>query len=142
MDDFYLYLYCGDSLATQVNNHAGDFVVVLPRTYRLNGRWECALVELTLKPQTEQRSDRLYVCTDLIDESYLRDTFLPILRTILPTDEDVIDIEFGTPHYMSIHRNELDRVRIFIRGDRLQPCRFKIDHLYCTLHFRKREWDR
>ena len=31
MEEFYLYLYCGDSLSTHVNNHAGD----LPKTYLL-----------------------------------------------------------------------------------------------------------
>ena len=29
----YLYLYCGDSLATHTDIHAGDFVVDLPKTY-------------------------------------------------------------------------------------------------------------
>jgi hypothetical protein len=39
-----------------VNNHAGDFVVDLPKTYLLEGRWDCALTELTLHPQTRQES--------------------------------------------------------------------------------------
>jgi hypothetical protein len=62
MEEFYLYLYCGDSLSTHVKNHAGDFVVDFPKTYLLEGLWECALTELTLHPQTELRTERLYLC--------------------------------------------------------------------------------
>ena len=53
-----------------MNNHAGDFVVDLPKTYLLEGSWECALTELTLHPQTERRTERLYLCSDLVQEKY------------------------------------------------------------------------
>ena len=93
MEEFYLYLYCGDSLSTHVN--AGDFVVDLPRTYLLEGRWECALTELTLHPQTERRTERLCLCSDLVQDSYLKNTFLPVLRSVDPTQEGMLDLEFG-----------------------------------------------
>jgi hypothetical protein len=38
-------------------------------TYLLEGRWDCALTELTLHPQTKQRAERLYLCSDLVQDS-------------------------------------------------------------------------
>ena len=137
MEEFYLYLYCEDLLSTHVNNHAGDFVVDLPKTYLLEGRWECALTELTLHPQKKRRPERLYLCFDLVQDSYLKNTFLPVLRSVDPTSEGTLDLEFRRPYYTRMRQMELNRVRIFIRDDRLQPCRFKLDRLYCTLHLRK-----
>ena len=120
MEEFYLYLYCGESISTHVNNHPGDFVVDLPKTYLLEGRWECALTELTLHPQTERRTERLYLCSDLVQDSYLKNTFLPVLRSVDPTQEGTLDLEFGRPYYTRMRQMELNRVRIFIRDDRLQ----------------------
>ena len=54
--------------------------------------------------------------------------------------EGTLDLEFGRPYYTRVRQVELNRVRIFIKDDRLQPCRFKIDRLYCTLNLRKRRW--
>ena len=102
IEEFYLYLYCGDSLSTHVNNHAGDFVVDLPKTYLLEGRWDCALTELTLHPQTKQRAKRLYLCSDLVQDSYLKNTFLPVLRSVDQTQEGTLDLEFGRPYYTRI----------------------------------------
>ena len=88
MEELYLYLYCGDSLSTHVKNEAGDFVVDLPKTYLLERRWKCALTELSLQPQKERRTERIYLCSDLVQDSYLKNTFLPVLRTVDPTQED------------------------------------------------------
>ena len=133
MDDFYLYLHCGDSLAAHTDNHAGDFVVDLPKTYKLDGHWGCALTVIAMSTHTEQKTDRLYVCSNLIKESYVKDTFLPMLRSVPTTNEETLDLEFSTPYYTPIRHRGLNRVRIFMRGDRLNPCRFKLNRLYCTL---------
>ncbi|VDH91738.1 Hypothetical predicted protein [Mytilus galloprovincialis] len=53
MEDFYLHLFSGDSLSTHADNHAGDFVVDLPKRFLLEGTWECALTELALPSQPE-----------------------------------------------------------------------------------------
>lgn len=139
MDEFYLYLYCGDSLKTQVDNHAGNFVVDLPKTYQMPGDWECALTELSTPTLTEEPSNRLYICTDIVEESHVRNSFLPVLRSI-GSREEYFDLDFVRPYYFKVRFEDMNRLRMFIRGDDLQPLRFKVDHLYCTLHFRKRRW--
>lgn len=139
MDDFYLHLYCGDSLVTHVNNHAGDFIVDLPRSYRLQGQWECALTEMTFVSQFERMTHRVYVCCDLVDQSYVKETSLPLLRSIDIDADEKVDLIFNPAYYLKINRQDLNRIQIFIRDDALNPCRFKIERLYCTIHFR-RKW--
>ena len=136
MNDFYLHLSSGDSLATHVNNHAGDFLVDLPRTYVLEGQWECALMEVTFLSDLEKSTKRIYVCCDLVDQSYVRGTSLPILRPIDIIENEKVDLVFNPPYYLRIHHQTFSRIRISIRDENLHPCRFKIDRLYCTLHFR------
>jgi hypothetical protein len=82
MENVYLFLASDHSLLTHVNNTAGDVVVELPRRYRLDGSWECAISEITFVSEFEQLTDRIYVCADMIDDSYVRRTTLPILRSI------------------------------------------------------------
>lgn len=138
MDEFYLFLYCGDSISTYVNNHSGDFVVNLPKRFLLEGSWECALTEITMPSHLERQSHRIYVCTDIVEESYARDSLLPLLRATEPLEEGTL--EFVKPYYVKLRQSELHRVRVFIRDDRLEPCRFKLDRLYCTIHLRRRKW--
>lgn len=138
MDNFYLHLYCGDSLTTHVNNRATDFVVDLPRTYVLNSEWECALTEIAFVPSFERITRRIYICSDVIEQSYVRNTSLPVLRSIPVSDNENTDLVFNPLFYFKIQRQDMSRVQIFIRDDQLQPCRFKSDQLYCTLHFRQK----
>jgi hypothetical protein len=58
MDDFYLHLHCGDSLVTHTDNHAGDFVVDLPKTYQLDGHWGCALTEIAMSIHGQNSTER------------------------------------------------------------------------------------
>ena len=138
MDNFYLFLASDDSLLTHFNNTAGDFVVELPRRYRLDGSWECAISEITCVSEFEQLTHRIYVCADVIDDSYVRVTTLPVLRSIDVDTDAEVDLSFNPLCYIKVQTGELRRTRIFIRDRNLKSSRFKFDRLYCTLHFRQR----
>lgn len=140
MEHFYLHLSCEDSRTRYRENHAAEFIVDLPKTYYMEGEWECALTEMSLFSKTEEESLRLYVCCDMVEESYARNTLVPVLRSLAVT-QNFTDIELSQPYYLKIRQSRVNRVRMFIRGEDLQPVRFKIDHLYCTLHCR-RKWVR
>ena len=130
MDNVYLYLVSDDSLLTHVNNTDGDFVVKLPRRYRLDGSCECAISEIMCLSEFEQLKDRIYVCADVIDDSYVRGTTLPVLRSIDVDTDTKVDISFNPICYIKVQTDEFRRIRIFSR--------FKFDRLYCTFHFRQR----
>lgn len=138
MDNFYLFLASDDSILTHVNNTAGDFVVELPRRYRLDGTWEYSSWEITFVSEFEQLTDRIYVCADVIEDSYVRGTTLPVLRSIEIDTDTKIDLSFNPLCYIKVQTDELRRIQIFIRDRNLKPSRFKFDRLYCSLHFRQR----
>jgi len=101
MEHFYLFRGSADSLHTHVNNKAGDFVVDLPRTYRLDGHWECALTEATFVCDLEQLTDRLYFCSDVIEDSYVKGTALPVLRSVDVDSNTKLDIFFNPLYYLT-----------------------------------------
>ena len=136
MDNFHLILASDDSLLTHVNNTAGEFVVELPRIYRLDGSSECAISEITFVYEFEQLTDRIYVCADVIDDSYVRGTTLTVLRSIDVDTDTKVDLSFNALCYITVQTDELRRIRIFIRDRNLKVSRFKFDRLYCALHFR------
>lgn len=138
MDNFYVHLYCWDSITTHVDNHAGQFVIDLPKTFLFDGHWECAITEINFKSDFERPTGRIYVCCDLIEQSYVRNTTLGVLRSVPIQDDEQTDLVFNPLFYMKILRQDMNRIQIFIRDEELNPCRFKSGGLYCTLHFRKR----
>ena len=138
MDDFYLHLHCADSLLSHVDNHAGEFTVDLPRRFHPNGQWGCGLTEITFVSDFEKLTHRIYVCSNLVEDSYAKGTSLPILRSIDVEAEEKVDLILNPVFYIKVRREELSRLQIFIRDDTLGPSRFKIDRLFCTLHFRRR----
>ena len=104
MDNVHLFLASNDSLLTHVNNTAGDFVVVLPRRYRLDGTWECTISEITFFSEFEQLTDRIYVYADMIDDSYVRGTTLPVLRSIDVDADTMVDISFNPLFYIKVQQ--------------------------------------
>lgn len=134
MDEFCLFLNSGDSLTAHANNNLGDFVIDLPRIFKLQDRWECALVELTFFPDFEASTKPIYVCSGLTEDSCVMNTLIPVLRSVDIFDEDKTYLIFHPPFYFDTKRDELRRLRIFIRDDQLRPCRLKNDCLFCTLH--------
>ena len=101
--------------------------------YLLERQWECALTEIALSTYSEQKTALIYVCLDIVEESYMKETFLPILRSLLTSEEDTVDLEFNTAYYMRLRHQDLNRVRIFIRDDRWIPAFSR--SIDCTARF-------
>ena len=72
MDDFYLHLNCADSLLSHVDNHAVYFN--LPRRFLLSGQWECGFPDMSFVSDFEKLAHRIYVCWNLVEDSYVKGT--------------------------------------------------------------------
>ena len=76
--EFYLYLNPSGSSHT-----LSDFVVVDPPELRnLKGSWECALVELSMECNFTPKRDRLYLCGDFLDVTFVNQDRIQLLRNI------------------------------------------------------------
>ena len=72
----YLYVSSDDSLDLNTSNNAYDFTVNLPKS--ITGDFVIALGEITYTSHEED----LYVFCDLCEDSYIKNTSLPILRSV------------------------------------------------------------
>lgn len=132
----YLYLTSEDSKETHPENNSFDFTVELPRSLTLEGDWECSLKELGFSNQI--KSDFLYICSDICEESLACDTVYPILRVIYNDQKRKWKaLTFQDPFYIKLRRQNVSRIRIFIRGRRLEPLVTENTLLKCTVHLRK-----
>ena len=139
MTDFYVYLSSKDSLDLRKNNNPSDFWIQFNKTYTLDGHWVCALKQVTLTCNFTSRAKRLYLCCDIVKESYVRNRTVPVLRNIeienrykkIKTDTFEDDI------YLPVNVSHLSSIRLFILDEELQPVTFDTNDLHCVLHFKQ-----
>lgn len=124
----HLFLASSDSSAFFPFNRTCDFQVELPEVLYLNGNWTCSLTQIGFKDEIAQ--DIIVMC-DLCEGSFIRDTRLPVLRYIPQTSQKSFD--FVEPHSFTVSRDEVKRLRVFIRtGELLEPS-FIQNPVTCTL---------
>ena len=131
--EHYLFLNSVDSEKQHPDNTFADFTVELPRTYLLDGVWECYLREV----ETDVKEDFFYVCTNICQESYVENTLFPVLRAVTKSKSTTKYYSFDDPFYFKLTVDTVNRVRIFIRGRGLRPISSSGSVLRCTLHIRK-----
>jgi hypothetical protein len=67
--------------------------------YVLDETWEWALLEVTFVPKLTTLTRGIYVCCDFVDNSYVRDSYIPVLQSLSVLNEDVTDVTFENPIY-------------------------------------------
>ena len=144
MEEHYMFLSSRDSLEFFPENKAHSFEVKLPGTLKLEGRWKCALTELVYVPQfTGERPKQIYVCCDLVQDSYVADSMLPIMRKVaVPTAIGTrTSLTFPQNYYFPLARNEIQYINVYVKDHNLNAPEFSQEPLSCTLHL-VREWNR
>ena len=71
MTEFYLFLSSRDSIYRK-----NGFWIEFPKPYLLEGNWTCALTEITLTCDFKPRSQRIYLCSDIVQESYVHNALI------------------------------------------------------------------
>ena len=141
MKDHYMYLHSRDSLALYPKNSPGECWIQLPKRYTLEGQWSCALIDVSLDCDFTPRSNRLYLCCDIVEDSYVRGTSLPVLRNIeVNVRYKKLKTElFPHPLYIPVKRTQLHLVKLYLLDNQLNPVNFKENDLHCVLHL-KQTW--
>ena len=139
MTDFYLYLTSKDCQNIRKNNNPSDFYIQFPKSYTLEGRWTCALTEISLTCDFTPQSKRLYLCCDLVEQTYVRNTQISILRNIeVGTRYKKLQaVEYTHPIYVPVAANHFNTLNLYLRDEDLYPVEFKSNDLHCVLHFKK-----
>ena len=136
MDHIFLFVSSKDCKTIFPGNNPAGFTVQLPRLLNLKGNWICALTEIYLDNKIVGTPKQVTVSTDLIEESYIRDTQLPVLRRIpVETNKD-IEFTFSNPYYLKVVQNQVHRIHLNLRDRDLQPIQFSSGELSCVLHLK------
>lgn len=132
LKEHHLFLSSTDSLAFFPNNKAIDFHVEFSEALNLSGRWTCALTQIAFKD--ELVSDIVVLC-DICESSYINNTRLPVLRVIPQSNSNVFI--FTQPFRLNISRDEIKRLRLYIRTTTLEEPLFLSQPVTCSLHLRR-----
>ena len=130
--EHYLFLTSTDSSAYFPFNSTCDFQVELPEALFLRGNWTCAALQVAFK---DEIADDIIVFCDLCESSFIQDTRLPVLRVIPQSSQK--NFEFKEPQRLNVSRDEVKRLRIFIRTLDLKEPSFVNRPVSCTLHLRR-----
>lgn len=140
--EYYLHLSSQDSKDLFPGNTASDFKVKIPSTLTLAGVWKCALTQISFVTDfAGERPKDIYICSDLIEDSYGSDSFMPILRKIpIPSSglTKVVHV-FPQNYYVTLSRDQLQNIHIYVRTQEMQQTSFNVEPLSCTLHLRRCE---
>lgn len=139
---FFLFLNSQDSAVFHSTNTADDFTISLPKPYIMEGIWECALFEMSVSLRNDVSTSRIHICTDVVEDSYVSNTMLPILRVVtLRPGRDFVELTYQRPFYFDVCKQEIGRIRLFIRDEQLHPLHSNLRYFTCVLGFRKkRSW--
>ena len=138
MAGFYLFLSCQDSLDEHTNNNTSDFRIQLPKTYSLEGQWLCALKQVSFASDFKPKTRRLYLCSDIVEESYVRNTSAPVVRNIeiYNKSKKYLTENFEVDTYLPVNVTHMTSVRLYLRDSDLKPVQFDFNDLHCVLHFK------
>ena len=134
---FYLYLNPSGSSHT-----FSDFVVVDPPELRnLKESWECALVELSMGCNFTPKSERLNLCGDLLDMSFVNQDRIQLLRNIeIRGKYKKYFTERYLDHiYVPVILGSKSYIRFTMVDEELQKVDFTSNKFHIVLHFKRKE---
>ena len=139
MTEFYLFLSSRDSVYGK-----NGFWIEFPKPYLLEGHWTCALIEITLTCDFKPRSQRIYLCSGIVQESYIHNALIEIVRNVeIGTRYKKVNFESYTkPIYVPVKVSTLDRIRLVFKDENLQPLELNSNDLHCVLHFKRDGYSR
>jgi len=138
--DCFFYLSSDFSKKSFGSNSTNFFVNNLKKSYVLKGEWECCLYEAQFNSNFSVNTDQcIYLCCDLVKNSFVADSYKPVLRRI-----DIQDISSGQrltlkylPYYVDVINTNFNEIAISLLDKNLKPCTLTTP-LLCLLHFRKK----
>lgn len=142
--EFYLFVSSSDSIQTATGNVYHDFTVTLPKIINLPNKslsgdilkWGVALCDIyTHGVQFSNRYFNIAVMSDIIEQSYLKGRYAPVLR-ILP-GEEAAGTSLHSTYHIELSTSSLSSIRVFLveLSGKTLPLHTSSSVLSCTLHF-------
>ena len=115
---------------------SGDTTLELPVPLNVDG-YVCGIIEMSGKI-TQYKGD-LFLCSDVCEESLVRDTVMPVLRNIRRRSNGVIINDINHVIWLKVIRPHFTSIRFYIANAKGESMSFGDDKLKCTLLFTSSE---
>ena len=134
-ESVYFFLSSIDSLKFHPNNKAYNFTVEVPERTSLSGDWEVGICDFHASTVT---NETLYLFTDIVDYSYVRNSMQGILRLLPQTNSNKYQL-FNKIYYLPVKNLNFSRIQIYIKNKNLQFASSLTGMVELTLHLRKKK---
>lgn len=111
----------------------GDTTTELPVPLEIEG-YGCGVVEMSGKVRNGF-SDNLYLCCDIIEESYVNNIQMPVLRYINRNRNGVVNKTNSHIIWLRVMRPNINSIRLYIADEYGKIVSVKDNYLNCTLLF-------
>ena len=117
---------------------SGDDTVILP--YPIVGDdYICGIVEmngkvLNPKESTKNPYRNLYLCSNVVDESFVTDLKIPVMRMI-PRRNNLVNVDFKKIIWLKVNRPHISSIRLYIADESGEIVSLPKNKLNCTLLF-------
>ena len=139
MRPFYIFCKSGDSKTLFPDNTPWSFTIQLPEIVKLDGAWRCSLVDFHCFPTGDKN---LYILCDIIEESFVKDTRLPVLQHIFEDEkQQALSKCYDAILTFSINKTTLHTISFkLIDANSLKLANLNPDlDSRCILHFTKEQ---
>ena len=114
-ESVYFFLSSVDSLNFHPNNKAYNFTVEVPERTSLSGEWEVGICDFYVSTVT---NETLYLFSDIVDYSYVRNSIQGILRLLPQTNSNKYQL-FNKIYYLPVKNLTFSRIQIYIKNKNL-----------------------
>ena len=99
--------------------------------------------ELSLTLDFKPKNIRLYLCCDLVEDSYVFYSLLPVLRNVEVHTlyKKYKTKEYLNPTYIKVKSKNFQKIRLYLVDQQLKPVQFMSNDLPCVIHLMK-QWVR
>ena len=148
---FYLYLDKTDSLNYFPRNNGRDFTVKLPERLNLMaGSWSCGLVQVCMAGSQSDLIREIFICCDIIEDSFTAAGKLPVLRSFSPQHISgnagqesqgnfTKHIEYSNIFYIHLRQACFEKVNIYIKDRKWGDSTGDLEVRNCVLHFTRQQ---
>lgn len=117
---------------------SGHFILNLPYTLDLQGKWKCAIKDIYIFGAKEKLPQFIYVLGDFCETSILQGQEVPILNKVYFNNNEYYS--FADPLYIPLKQKQLYQLELAFTDRDLKTIHFDKNFLIeCTLHFYKNE---
>lgn len=138
MDQFYVYISSNDCTKIYPDNNTKSFIISLPHALNLHGQWSVGLVDINLKVIKNPANTDMYVCCNVVVDSYSNGGCISSLRRLYKP-RGLFEKYFNPVQYVPVvNTHEIQHLHFnILNTENLQPALFVKDPLKATLHFKR-----